>query len=306
MSRLVHTRRGFHRAMQISKAELFTFMEGKSVDRYFYGRLCTSVCEPKGTVYEQVIGNQVPPGGSGGKEVLLGFFKYLRRKAALVDTFKGKTTRALFFLDKDIDDLSRMMLRSPHLIYTEFYHLENYLFRFGSLADAAASAASLDRNIIEVGLGDSSNWLNSRAENWHDWITLCVFSKTLKIGGQANYGIVSPLNKPPNSPTDPAARAALIAGIQAASGMAPAAFSQILKRVYRRINRIFRAGQHDRVFKGKWYAFILAQDIKAIAGGQPYDERFVQQKLLGSLPVTLDYDAAWSGYFKSRIVALLP
>jgi len=292
--------------MQISKSELFTFVEGKSADRYFYGRLCRSVCKPKGVIYEQVIGNQVPPGSSGGKEVLIGFFKYLRKKRALVDSFKGKTTRALFFLDKDIDDLSRAMARSPHLIYTEFYQVENYLFRFGNLVDAAASAASLDAAVLEVSLGDQLNWLNTRAANWQQWVTLCVFAKTRKIPGQANYGIASPLNTPPNSPTDALAYTARLAGVQTASGMPAERFNRAFKRTSRKVNQLFDDGQYDKIFKGKWYALILAHDIKAIVGTQEYDERFVQQKLFGNLPLTLSYDADWSNYFRARILGVLP
>jgi hypothetical protein len=292
--------------MQMSKSELFTFMEGKSADRYFYGRLCRNVCKPRGVTYEQVIGNQVPPGGSGGKEVLIGFFRYLREKGALVDSFQGKTTRALFFLDKDIDDLLRRMGRSPHLIYTEFYQVENYLFRFGDLVDAAASAASLDRAVLEAGLGDQVNWLNARAGNWQQWVTLCVFAKTRKIVGQANYGVASPLNVPPNSPTDAGAYAAHVAGVQATSGMPAAKFNRALKRTSRKVNRLFNDGQYDKIFKGKWYALILAHDIRVIAGPQEYDERFVQQKVFGGLPLTLNYDADWSNYFRTRILAVLP
>jgi len=72
------------------------------------------------------------------------------------------------------------------------------------------------------------------------------------------------------------------------------------------VSQLFREGQHDRIFKGKWYALILSHHIKALMGAQPYDAQYVQQKLFGNLPLTLNYDADWSNYLRTRIEAVLP
>src|SRR5258708_1966077 len=144
MSRLIHSRRGFRRYMQISRKQLFAFVGGKNSDRYFYGRLCSAVCNPLNVGYEEVVASRLPKGGSGGKMVLVGFFKYLRRTRYLRTELQGKRTTAVFFLDKDIDDLLGRLLRSDHCIYTEHYHVENYFLKEADIANAVAAAGSLE------------------------------------------------------------------------------------------------------------------------------------------------------------------
>jgi hypothetical protein len=40
---LLHSSSGFIRAMQISKIQLFVFMEGQDNDPYFYSKICETV-----------------------------------------------------------------------------------------------------------------------------------------------------------------------------------------------------------------------------------------------------------------------
>src|SRR5438477_11201049 len=103
MPRLRHSNAAFVRGMQMSGATLFVLVEGKT-DRFFYATLTEAVCSVSGTTY-QICSAQELPAGTGGKEALLSFFQYLRSRGLLVDSFKVKKTAAIFFLDKDIDDI---------------------------------------------------------------------------------------------------------------------------------------------------------------------------------------------------------
>ncbi|MDP3260716.1 MAG: hypothetical protein Q8M34_09050, partial [Thermodesulfovibrionales bacterium] len=112
--RLVHSRSGYLRYMQMSKASLFALCEGKDLDPFFYGQICKCVCAQRGTIYEICKASELPP-HAGGKTTLIEFYDYLRRKGCLVSTLGGKITRVVLFLDKDIDDLTKSRRRSAHV-----------------------------------------------------------------------------------------------------------------------------------------------------------------------------------------------
>lgn len=141
--------------MQMSQALIFALVEGKDLDPFFYGQICRSVCGPKGMRYELCKANELPP-HAGGKTTLIEFHNYLRRKRCLVSVLGGKKTTAVFFLDKDIDDLSRSLRRSTHIIYTRYYDVYNDVYRHGNLVLGAACAASLDETVLSPLLSDST------------------------------------------------------------------------------------------------------------------------------------------------------
>jgi hypothetical protein len=305
MTRLRHSWTGFCRYMQVSNRRFFGFVEGKDSDRYFYGRLCECVCTKLNVSYEIVIADQLSVAGSGGKQILLDFFRYVRRINFLNNEFQGKVTTALFFVDKDIDDIERKLLRSDHVVYTEHYQVENYLFIYGNLIDSAAAAAGLDRNLVLARLGDLSTWRRSRAQLWSEWVKICVFVKSRRVRGTANYGITSPLNDPPLSDTNQALFMHMLGDIETASGFSARTFLNAFRRTSAFVNNLFARGEHDRIFKGKWYGVLIDSELRQVAAGLPYDNQHVAHRLLTALAVTLDYEGSWADHFKRQIGQLL-
>src|SRR5947209_4396973 len=168
-TRLTHTTKAaFRRYMQISRAKVFIFVEGKT-DKYFYNKICESVLGKAGIEYEICLAQELPQ-LTGGKSSLLKFFKYLKRVSSLLDDFKGEKTAGFFYLDKGIDDILKACNNSEHIVYTEHYSFENYLFQHGDLVEATAAAASLDlasvRRVLDT---DKTSWRRRAAENWKDW-----------------------------------------------------------------------------------------------------------------------------------------
>src|ERR1019366_5882509 len=143
MKRLRHTPEGFVKYMQMSSRSLFVFVEGTKVDRYFYSRICGQVCSKKDVGYQAVAAAELD-GSGGGKSRLLNFFKVLDGSGSLVSNFKGKKTTAIFFLDKDIDDILGRKVASPHVVYTPTYDVEALIFQQGELIGPAAAMASMD------------------------------------------------------------------------------------------------------------------------------------------------------------------
>jgi len=63
--------------MQISERRVFAFVEGKTTDPYFYGRICESVCQQIDISYIICMAQELPT-QTGGKKSLITFFEYLR------------------------------------------------------------------------------------------------------------------------------------------------------------------------------------------------------------------------------------
>jgi hypothetical protein len=246
------------------------------------------------------VASQLPGGGAGGKTVLVGFFKYLRRTHNLCTQLQGKRTAAVFFLDKDIDDLLGRLLRSDYCIYTEHYHVENYFFREGDLASAAGAAASLGPELMEPAIGDAEAWRRRQADLWRDWVKLCVLAQTKRIRCQSNYGVTSQINNPLNAATDPAALGDRLLQMQTASGLTAAAFQSARRSTSSRVDRLYQQRQHDRVFKGKWYAPLMESEVRNIAAGEPIQANFAH-RLMGAVALAVDYDGPWANPLKVRI-----
>jgi Protein of unknown function (DUF4435) len=291
--------------MQISSRPLFVFIEGKTSDPFFYGKICDSVCKSLGVAYEQIIANQLPGEESGGKQVLIDFFRYLRRTKFLLDQFQGKTTATLFFLDKDIDDVERRVLRSLHVAYTEYYEVENYLFCEGDVANSAAAAASLDPVTLTNKMGNVSEWRRSRAELWKDWVKLCIFAKVKCLRCQSNFGATSRLNNPASSPTDPSSRAQLLKEIERASGLASDKFARSFRKVSKFVDCTYAEGSHDKIFKGKWYATLMDSEFRRFFPQSHRHMAHFPGRLMTTLAVTLDYLGGWAEGLKASVRAVL-
>lgn len=301
---LPHSVPGFVKALQMSKTQLFFFTEGHENDPYFYSKLCKAVCEPAGVSYEHRLAKEIPP-GAGGKNALITFFKYARQRKMLAGDFKGKKTVLIFFLDKDIDDLLRIRLKSAHVAYTQYYDVENHLFGLADLAQAGAAAASFDVAVVAHALGNYNAWRRRVAATWKDWIKLCIFAQKRRIGGEYNYGVTSRVNSPLTGPIDPAALGVRMAQLQAAAGLSPDQFKHAFKRVSKAVDDLYAHGNHDVVFKGKWYSTFLLEEIRTAAAGRPFKESGFQDRLLTALALTISFDAPWADHFRQAVEAVI-
>src|SRR5581483_10730444 len=232
MPRLVRHPRAFTRYMQMSKTTVFVFVEGHDQDPYFYGRLCGRVFDAAGISYEIVPGYLLRE--SGGKQVLLTFFNYLSTIGCLRSTFQGKRFAAFFFVDKDLDGIVGSRTNSDHLIYTEYYCIENHLFVSGDIAGAAAAASSLERREIETRIGNSREWRRNSAEMWKDWVVFCVFSHKHGIQWECTYRRArSIINDPPYTVANPTIVLQYQNDLFQRSGMTKDEFNKAFNRVIR-------------------------------------------------------------------------
>lgn len=299
MNRLRHSYAGHLRSMQLSSTQLFVFVEGKQSDPYFYARICESI--PQFHVsYEICMARQLPE-ATGGKQALVNFFSFLRQKKMLVSSLGDRKTACIFLLDKDVDDLQRRQRHSQYVVYTEHYDIENYIFMHGDLLTGAASAASVDPARLRDELSDAPRWCLRVARLWREWISLCLRLMEDVVPCEANYRVVSRVQARPCGPTDARRHAALIRDVARRCGLTVKIFRQRLATTSRKVDRYFARNQHHRIFKGKWFAVVLADDIDRIMAGLPYNSNGLAGRLTSSVSATLDFTEPWAEHFRTSI-----
>lgn len=210
MNRLRYSWKGHLRSLQISRKQLIVFVEGKESDPYFFGKLCGVVCKPLKMSYQVRLAHELPA-KCGGKTALVEFYRFLRQSSSLVSQLGQKRTGVIFFMDKDIDDLLHRKCRSEHVIYTEYFDVQNHIFRASDLHEGLASAVSIDPAMIRSHSLFSGDWCRCAALRWKEWIKLCVFAQKYKVTSACNYRVTSRINHPLNGPLDPTRQAPVLA-----------------------------------------------------------------------------------------------
>jgi len=290
--------------MQMSHTVLYIFIEGYRAERYVYSQIIESESKRLKLPY-QIVPIEEISGNTGGKIAMLSFFDYLSYKSSLIDRFKGKTTISIFFLDKDIDDLLRTKRKSKHIIYTKTYEIENYFFIYGDLSRAVASSASLDIGSVRAEIGNNTKWRKCAAIKWKDWVKMCLFSHIHKIRSMCNYGQTkSPINNGMYGSVKRKEYKSHLSKLNSKSGLPLNRFNSKFTRLSRLVDKIYSKGQYDLIFKGRWYAYFLIEDIRKIARGRRYAQVSVNM-LISNLTQTLDFNDIWTNHFRKPICRLV-
>jgi hypothetical protein len=303
-SRIVHSLNAYLRYMQMSQAVLFAFVEGQDVDPYFFGQICGLVANQRLITYQICRANEIQS-NSGGKEALLVFYDFLRRRSSLRSNLGGKKTIAVLFMDKDIDDITRRCRRSRHLIYTRYYDVQNEIFLNGHLCQGCASAASVDPARLAPLLSDSHAWCKHAAQRWQDWVVLCIIAKIKNISQVSNYRVHSKVQNPKTGDVHPPTLKIRIKEMALKSAMARADFDALLASVKKKVRKLYSSGQQDKVFKGKWYPALLDQDIKRLMGQSAFDRQGFSARVTSAVAATLGFTDTWADYYLDRLADLI-
>lgn len=304
MSRLTHSNSGFIRSLQISKHNLFVFVEGQTHDPYFYDKLCKHICKSKDIKYTVKDAKQLP-GETGGKNKLITFFEYLRENSLLVLDFDGEKKTFAFFLDKDIDDFLGRQISSPHLVYTKYYTIENHLYIDGNLTEAIAAAASLSEDTANEIIRDNKEWRKTVASTWKDWIKISLFARVYNINCECNFKTPSKINKPfcQNS-IDQKAHKKYLDFLQNRSGFSEEDFTQKFSEISTMVDNLFAQGNHDFLFQGKWYGYFVVEAIKSVKS----NVNGLDGKIESTLLMTMNFKKSWVKHFAvplNNVVAML-
>jgi len=292
--------------MQISSEQVFVFVEGTRVDPFFYGEICLSLAKKRPFLYEIFPARCLPKAqGSGGKEALLTFFRYLRRRSALRSTFNGKTTAAIFYADKDIDDMLKVCKRSQHLVYTKFYEVENHIFEEGDMIRGVAAAASIDPKSLIGTLSDPRAWCRDASTKWKQWVVLCIFARKYKLNVGCNYRVTSRINFPLGGPVDTTLHSRHLLQLQIASNLMLTDFQRNFDSIKKRVEYYYSSGRHHHIFKGKWLAVMLSEHVQRLMGSHPYQSTGLQTRLPCAIAATLDFEEEWADHFRNPLEAIV-
>ena len=296
-TRTAHSFGGMRRYIQQSRTQVFLFVEGRDLDPDIYARLCGPVCRASGKSHEIVVADRIN-GAGGGKGILTAFFEHLRDCNSLIDHSQPDAKLAMFYLDKDIDDVLKTLRSSNHIVYTEYHCIENHLFAEGDLVSSLATSGSVDAAVIRPRVPNATLWRNASAGHWRDWVALCVLAAKLLLRHPASFRIPSPLNTPADSPTDAGALAVAVAEMEVSSGLDAANFQRKLAAAYRLVDAIYGRGSHDLLFKGKWYSHFALRELEV--SSPIFNRNGAPDRMVGSLIATTNFEGPWSLHFGNR------
>lgn len=260
MTRLTHTASGNIRAMQLSTANVFAFVEG-GLDRPFVERLLKLFAHDD--IKVRVVAIKEILDGTGGKPALLKYFRYLKRSGNLLASFLGKPFVSIFFVDKDADDALRKIVHSPHVAYTATYDLEGALFASGDVNAALASACLVTRQQAEELIGDINHLMSDLSKNWSDWITLCLISQFKKKNLGCTFDRISAINSDPLKPPNQDLLEQWKTDARASLGVSQKAFDRLYFRFQSVVEVSIASGEPLKYFKGKWLKHALQKRLEA-------------------------------------------
>lgn len=260
MSRLVHSEAGLIRSLQISRNNFFAFVEG-GLDRTFCDRMLEHFFSGSAVKHEVMAARELP-GATGGKAPLLSFFDKMRRRGQLSGEAFGKKFVCLFFADKDIDDVRRRQLKSPHLIYTPTYDLEGHLFTCGDLARAVADACGLTVAQAKALIGDQTVWIGEQVENWRSWIVLCMISQVKAINCGCTYERPSSINPNLIDPADEEKLREFKDILRQKLQMSADDFNALYESYEIKVAASVAQRAPLKLFKGKWLKPVLEMHLK--------------------------------------------
>jgi|GEM_PF-2542514 len=289
---------GLRRALQMTSATVTLFVEG-FLDRPFISQIfeACGICDSKNVMVR--LAKEVNPDRGSGKTSLLAQHEYLTGTNSLVIDRGTDKHISIFFLDKDIDDVSQTLVECPHVIYTEHYGLENYLYLHGNLVQALCCGAALDTNSVK--LADNKTWTETAIQSWKDWVALCLLMRKAAPGMGPNYSISeSPIHNGPYGTVNSTTETTFISRLAGKAGCSNDTILTEYENWKQVVSVAIQEGRGNHFFNGKWYGAFLVGDAKRIAAGRDLPSGF-ENRLESILLSSLKYDEPWTSTLCSKI-----
>jgi hypothetical protein len=304
MPRLRRSADALVRAAQMRRARLQIYTEGNMPDVYVYEKVARAVCASSWD-YVIITPKELPEGYAGtGKSCLRKWYNMMRRRKLLSMDFKSHGTQSAFIFDKDIDDIRRTKCRSPHVIYTTFYDIENHVYSAGGIADAVAAMFSLTHSQVSVVLANEEQWRLSAAERWKEWVVFSIASITLGVG-LGGYASNSQIHKDFSKQHDLSLTRAAFDKIKQRASISASDVDRKLAGIRRIVDARYSRGRHDEVFKGKWYPTILEKDLAAAGFPVKSLKGSFSSQLLSLLAHTLNPHEPWADFIRAPLEQLI-
>ena len=293
-ARLSHDYRAHIRAIQMSQKSVFVYCEGRTHDPYIYAEFVRrSRLNHEGFYCTHRVEDVT---GTGGKKAVLGLYSRFKRQNLLVSEFKGKKFCALFFVDKDVDDLKRAVKKWTNLFYTDLYDLEGQIYRDTDLRHAVAVGLSIDINEVPPEYHNPKDWIERKAKKWEKWILLCAGSELLATNCGCGYGRSSRINKSLLGEVNMEIFEEFKRALQHRSGLTQSKFDAIFKKLERHLGRLEKANNLAGLFKGKWLESIIEAELAIKFKGKAVNIKNVGSRISGVAASSFDFSSNWAGH----------
>ncbi len=246
------------------QAPVTVIVEGKE-DRAAYESLCRDVLGEdlfRVKTIQAVAANPLLIGKNGVKTMHAEF----SRAGSLTGQHGGRKAAAVFVVDKDADDVHGQVVSCPHLLYTEYYNLENYLYVFGDLVKVATIVSLAEAAAVRGRIPDATEWRKKVAARCRKWIVLCLLAthpdrKGLRAG--AYYSMTVPRwSECGDIPAEYGEWRAIVR--EAFPHLDDLDFDKLEASMDKVVTDSFTTGTFDTVFQGKWYEPLLREELAAI------------------------------------------
>ena len=294
------------------EAALFVVVEGRTFDTPFYERIVRSSDILCSSGYQfwlvEQITRSTPAGGNrvaGGKEAMLALYDLYRKSKQLQITNSAGKRSIVFCVDRDVDDISGSLRRSPHIIYTPLADAEACAYIYGDMTKAVSLAVSVDEKTAEQFVNAHRDWANRLANAWRDWIELCCLAAAHCAYCHVGTTKQSTVNKDVYGETLRREVVKAKRVILAKSQLAETRRAQVEEKIRTRLRRVYSAGKQHRLVGKHWIADYLQHLLTEYFGGSPVAlKRFKANAPIAFLTF-LDLNGRWAAAYRRKLEALV-
>jgi alkylation response protein AidB-like acyl-CoA dehydrogenase len=113
------------------------------------------------------------------------------------------------------------------------------------------------------------------------------------------------VQNPLNGQLDAARLRQTVRQMAAKVGMTLPIFKRGHRRIRKRVMQLYLSGQQDRVFKGKWYAALIDEDVRRLMGQADYDKQGFSSRVTCAVAATLSFTDPWANYYTGRLADII-
>ena len=297
------------------EASLFIVVEGRDVDVPFYEGIAKSSPSVRAKGYQIWLVEQITrevrsnegatSRSAGGKQAVLALFD-LYKAAGILSVSNSHGRRSVIFcVDKDMDDVAKVLRRSSHVAYTPMADAEACVFAFADPVAGLVRATSLSEADAREFVNQHPDPMGDLANIWRAWIQLCALA--IAHSAHCHVGTTKPssINHQAYGAVDRAEVAIALRLIRRKSQLPVGRHASLERRVSERIARLYASGNGRRLVGKHWIIPYLRSRLGAFFGNAPIGLANIKHKAPVAYLSALDFSGGWATPYRRRFEGLL-
>jgi len=135
-------------------------------------------------------------------------------------------------------------------------------------------------------------------------VKLCLFAETIGLECECNYSNFPSKNQPLYNRIKDDIYSAYEQSVKNKSPLTAEQFQESFESISNKVDELYATGEHDMVFKGKWYAGFLEAKIEEVIG-EKLTGKSGHKSYFQAIISTLDFNSEWAEHFKKPLLKLL-